>query len=195
MPASTCRPTERIALAALALAISAAGCGRSGASPARGVVDGSAQCEIFLPGLSPPDFGDGVVRLVLDSSSAAAASATSVTLAQGAAAFAVDASGSQTIDPALASYFAIQTYQYTSPTRVELFELRVLPGAWATGDLVLDGTNATGLYGAIVFDANGNASSSRIIARTTGGVIHLEAAGRNPREPVIATFSGRTEVE
>jgi len=194
VPASTCRATERL-LAAAFLAAALAACGPEDRARPVGVVDGSAQCEIFLPGLVPPNFGDGAVTLVLDSHDAAAADASRVTLAQGAAAFAVDEQGAQTIDPAHASYFSIQTYQYTSPSRVELFELRVLPSAWAAGDVLLDGTTAVGFYGAIDFDANGNAKSARILARTTDGVLHLDAAGENPRDPVTATFSGRTSVE
>ena len=193
MPASTCVIAERILLLPVVVLLSA--CGAERAPAQTGAFSGEAQCEVFLPGLIPPDFGDGVVQLVLDSHDAASAAATHVTLAQGAAAFAVDANGSQTIDPSLAAYFSIQMYQYTSPTRVELFEVRVPPSEWGAGDVILDGTEAFGIYGAIEFDANGNATSSRILARTTDGVVHLTAAGKNPREPVAATFSGKTRTE
>lgn len=141
-----------------------------------GDASGTFDCEIFQPGSNPPNYGDGVVELRF--------AGDERTLAQGAAAFAIDANGSQTIDPASASYFAVQVYQDVSETKLEVFEVRVLPDTWAVGEVQIDGDGAVGFLGEVLYDANRIVLEARVIAETRAGTLVLEQAGNDPREPV-----------
>lgn len=179
----TARGSRAARGASLALALltsSVLGCAPEDHASATGVASGQAACDIFQANSVPPDIGDGVVQLTLGGEAH--------TLAQGAAAFAVDANGQATSDPAQASYFAVQIYQYLSPKQMEIFEFRVLPDAWAPGDVPVDGVEAVGLYAVVDFDANGNATAVTFRAQTVDGTLHVDAAGQQPRDPVAVAF-------
>jgi hypothetical protein len=128
----------------------------------------------------PSNYGDG--------NAAVSVGSTDETLAQGAAAFAIDSSGHQTLDPSQASYFAVQIFQQLSPHEIDVFEIDVVPSRWAKGDVVIDGSNAGTLLGRIDTDDNGVIVDSFVLARATGGTLHLDAAGLDPREPVAGSF-------
>lgn len=164
------------ASSALLFALAIAGCAPGDRPAATGDAAGTFDCEIFQPGSNPPNYGDGVVELRFDGDER--------TLAQGAAAFAIDANGSQTIDPATASYFAVQVYQDVSETNLEVFEVRVLPDQWAAGEVEIDGDGAVGFLGEVLYDANRIVIEARVIAETRAGTLVLEQAGNDPREPV-----------
>ena len=170
-----------LALACLVAGATGAGCAPESRHLAHGTASGSVNCDIFVSGANPPDIGDAQVHVSLGD--------TTALVAQGAAAFAVDANGQQVADPAQASYFGIQAYQYVSPTRMEVFELRVIPANWIAGDVALDGVSAAALYGLIDFDDNGNAVSAVILATSSKGTVHLTAAGRNLHDAVAADFT------
>lgn len=173
----------RAAFVVLALsgALGTGGCAPEDQRPATGSAQGTFDCEIFVPGANPPNVGDGVVDLEIDGEGR--------TLAQGAAAYAVDGNGSQTLDPAQASYFAVQVFQNVSPELIEVFEVRVLPDAWVPGEVVLDGVTAVAYLGEITHDANGTVTDARIVAESRGGTITLEEAGDEPAEPVAGTLT------
>jgi len=166
------------AVGALAFAASVAACGPRDAGIG-GEASGSFACEIFQPGANPPNWGDAVVRVTLDGDERV--------LAQGAAAFAIDAEGNQTLDPLDASYFALQAYQEISPTTVEVFEIRVLPAAWFPGEVPVDGASAVALLGEVHYDGNGSVTDARILAESRSGTLRLDAAGTEPRQAVLAT--------
>lgn len=171
------------ALALLALAI--AGCAPDSSHPLVGDAAGSFDCEVFLPGSTPPNTGDGAVTVTLGGDERV--------LAQSAAAFAVDGQGNQTLDPAAAAYFAVQVFQYVSETNLEVFEVRVLPADWQPdGQVTFDGVTAVGFFGSVTFDANGNAVDALVKATTTGGALLLGDAGRDPRAPVSGSLSDVT---
>ena len=172
--------------AAFALALSCAACGPPEPTDVTtGTADGSFDCEIFLPGSNPSNTGDGAITVTLDGHERV--------LAQGAAGYAVDASGNQTLDPSAASYFAVQVVQYIAEDELEIFELRVLPDDWLPDvEIPFDGDRGIAFFGTIRFDGNGNPlpDGARIEASATHGTLTLSAAGRNPRDPVIGTLSG-----
>lgn len=172
-----------VARAACALVfLAAAACAPEPSHPLVGEASGSFACEIFLPGSNPPNTGDGAVTVTLRDDERV--------LAQSAAAFAVDDQGNQTLDPANAIYFAVQVFQYVSESKLEIFEVRVLPDDWADGAvLAVDGESVVAFFGAVTFDANGNAVDATITAASTDGELVLEAAGRNPRDPVAGSFT------
>lgn len=170
------------AASALALLAATAACAPEPSHPLVGEASGSFACEIFLPGSNPPNTGDGAVTVTLRDDDRV--------LAQSAAAFAVDGQGSQTLDPANAIYFAVQVFQYVSETTLEIFEVRVLPDDWVDGAvLAVDGETVIAFFGAVTFDANGNATDAKITAASSDGELVLEAAGRNPRDPVTGSFA------
>ena len=162
--------------------LSVAGCAPESSHPLVGEASGSFACEIFLPGTNPPNSGDGSVTVTLRGEERV--------LAQSAAAFAVDGEGNQTLDPANAIYFAVQIFQYVSETTLEIFEVRVLPDDWADGAvLAVDGETVVAFFGSVTFDANGNATDATVTAASNDGELLLDAAGRNPREPVTGSFA------
>jgi hypothetical protein len=163
------------------LLLALAGCAPESSNPVVGDASGSFDCEIFLPGSSPPNTGDGAVVVTLDGRERI--------LAQSAAAFAVDGAGNQTLDPEQASFFAVQVLQYVSEQELEVFEVRVLPADWVAGtEIPFDGVTAVGFYGKVEFDANGNAVDARVKASTTGGSLLLGDAGRDPRAAVTGAL-------
>lgn len=162
--------------------LAALGCAPEPSHPLVGEATGSFACEIFLPGTNPPNTGDGAVTVTIRDDDRV--------LAQSAAAFAVDGQGNQTLDPAFAIYFAVQVFQFVSETTLEIFEVRVLPDDWADGAvLAVDGETVVAFFGAVTFDANGNATDATVTAASTDGELVLGAAGRNPRESVTGSFS------
>ena len=170
-----CSPADLGLAGALLLAL--AGCAPEESHGSTGTASGAFDCEIFQPGSNPTNTGDGAITVVLDGSERV--------LAQGAAGYAVDGNGSQTLDPSLASYFAVQVFQWISETELEIFELRVLPDAWVSGaDIAFDDVDGVGFFGSVFFDGNGNAVDAKIRANVTHGSVHLEDAGRDPRAPV-----------
>lgn len=181
---STADPRPAAWLAAgMALALSA--CAPEPSRARVGEAAGAFDCEIFLPGTSPANVGDGAITVTVDGDARI--------LAQTAAAFAVDGAGHQTLDPASASYFAVQVFQFVSETELEIFEIRVLPDDWQPEAAVpFDGVRAVGFFGRVIFDGNGNAAGATIVARTTGGNVLLEEAGREPRAPVVGTLDDVT---
>ncbi len=167
---------RRLAGCATPIAMALAGCAPVDPRAPTGDASGSFDCEIFQPGANPPNYGDGVIELRF--------AGDERTLAQGAASFAIDAEGSQTLDPANAAYFAIQVYQDVSESKLELFELRVLPAEWLTGEVQIDGDGAVGFLGEVLYDANRQVLEARIVAETRAGVLVLDQAGNDPREAV-----------
>lgn len=166
-------------LLASCLAVMAASACAPREQGASGEASGSFDCEIFQPGANPPNWGDAVVRVTFDGDERV--------LAQGAAAFAIDGEGSQTLDPAEASYFALQAYQEVSPSVVEVFEIRVLPASWAPGIVEIDGASAVALLGEVEYDGNGSVVEARIVAESRSGRLRLDAAGDEPREAVLGS--------
>ena len=131
----------------------------------------------------PPDYGNGAVTIDFGGRTR--------DVAQGSAAFAVDATGAPTTDPSQASYFAVQLYQDVAPQSIEVFEVRALPDVWKPGDLALDGINAVALYGRVALQGSNGVST--LIAVSTGGTLHLDAAGENPGEAVRGTIAADLE--
>lgn len=167
----------------LALAAALTGCAPEPTDVSTGAAEGSFDCEIFLPGSVPSNTGDGAITIALDGEERV--------LAQGAAAYAVDGEGNQTLDPSAASYFAVQVFQYVAEDLLEIFELRVLPDDWAAGgEIPLDGARGVAFFGTISFDGNGNAEDALVEAHATHGSLVLGDAGRNPRETVTGALSG-----
>ena len=168
--------------ASLLIASLAIGCAPESSHPLVGDATGSFDCEIFFPGSNPPNSGDGTVTVALGGDERV--------LAQSAAAFAVDGTGNQTLDPATATYFAVQVFQYVSETTLELFEVRVLPAAWVDGATIpVDGVDTVAFFGTVTFDGNGNAVDATVKASSDDGELTVAEAGRDPRAPVSGSFT------
>ena len=173
---------RRVALTALA-ALLAGGCARGTAGVVVGSASGNFDCDVFRAGLVPPDYGDGAVAIDFGGESR--------DVAEGAAAFAVDANGEQTTDPTQAAYFAVQLYQDVAPSAVEVFEVRALPAVWRPGDIELDGINAVAIYARVALQGSNGVST--VIAVSTDGALHLDAAGEHVGDAVSGTIGADLE--
>lgn len=165
-----------------ALLLAAIGCAPESSHPIVGDATGAFETEIFFPGSVPSNVGDGAVTVTLGGDERV--------LAQSAAAYAVDGAGNQTLDPANAVYFAVQIFQYVSETKLEIFEVRVLPASWTGGATIpVDGVDTVAFFGTVSFDGNGNAVDATIQASSDDGELTLTEAGRDPRAPVSGSFA------
>ena len=173
-----------VARAVVALFVaSVLGCGEyGGGGRTHGLANREFGGEMFIATADPPNFGSGVVHLSIDGQER--------TLAQGTSAIAIDIEGRPNSDPEQADFFAVQIFQYLSPTEAEVFELRVRPDLWVDEtEVAINTADGDALFGSVSFDRNGAQLGGELLLTAVRGTLTLEAAGQFPGEDVRGFFS------